>query len=204
MVPNPRDLVRQMLAQHGGKQEDLAEKLKVSQPTISRWLKGAEPRGPTWQKIVTEARERGLVPAEEQKRVKTAAKERFVTVPVVTWVSAGRLTDAAGTSQVESIGQIAVADLGEGDFIALKVTGTSMDRISPDGSIIIVNRAQKSPQENRPFVFAYRGEATYKLWRSSPARLEPSSTDPSNEPIFIDKRERLFVLGRVRRTILDL
>ncbi len=87
---------------------------------------------------------------------------------------------------------------------SLPVQGDSMDRISPEGSFIVVNRAERRLESNKPFVFAVRGEATYKLWRPDPPSLFPFSTNPNNEPIFPKRRRDWEVVGRVRRTVLDL
>lgn len=123
-------------------------------------------------------------------------------IPVVNWVSAGKLTEVVPTPASGRV--VYASDLDPGDYFALKVNGTSMDRLSPDGSIIIINRRETTPQRGKPYVFSIRGEASYKIWEADPPRLEPLSTDPSHKPTFINKKINLFVVGRVRRTILDL
>jgi SOS-response transcriptional repressor LexA len=197
-------VVGQLLPQFDGKQSELAKVLETTQPTVSRWLSGSEPEGPMRDRILALAEARGVLPSREQRRPKSASYNRFAIVPIVSWVSAGALANTAGMSQVDQIGEIAVADLGEGEFFALKVSGNSMDRISPESSIIIINRTQRMLQPGKPYVFAYKGETTYKLWRDKPPRLAPFSTDPANEPHFIEKRQGLYVLGRVRRSIINL
>lgn len=125
-------------------------------------------------------------------------------VPLLSWISAGRLADTDTQIQPGDVPLLAFTDLGRGDFFALKVHGDSMDRLSPDGSVIVINREDRELVPSKPFVFAVRGEATYKLWRPRPARLAPYSTNPSNEPIFVEDEEALEVVGRVKRTLLDL
>jgi SOS-response transcriptional repressor LexA len=200
---NIADIVRQLLAS-GIKQDDLARELKVTQPTVSRWLAGADPRGSKREQLLTFAQERGLLPTSLPAKLKAAPSSRFIMVPVITWISAGKLT--APTSQIPAIDvpMIPVGDLKGGEWFALRVSGTSMNRISPDNSIIIVNKTERSLQDGKAYVVSIRGEATYKIWRQHPARLEPFSTDPSNDPIFIDRRNTLEVVGRVRRSFIDL
>lgn len=41
----PKEMVDEITALTGWKQEEIAERLKISQPTISRWLKGADVKG---------------------------------------------------------------------------------------------------------------------------------------------------------------
>jgi SOS-response transcriptional repressor LexA len=125
-------------------------------------------------------------------------------VPLLDWVSAGRLVEPRSQIPVEDVPLLAFADLGRGDFFALRVGGDSMDRVSPDGSVIVVNRADKTPVAGKPYVFSYRGEATYKLWHAEPPYLAPFSTNPAHQPIFVKNKRSLEIVGRVRRTLLDL
>lgn len=159
-------------------------------------------RVPTVDRFITLARLLNRSPGAMIDGEDHAAEIPQRAVPLINWVSAGRLSEASPTPQSEKF--LYVSDLGQGDFFALQVKGTSMDRLSPEGSIIIVNRREVTPQRGKPYIFSIRGEATYKLWEPDPPRLEPSSTDVSNKAIFINKKIRLFVVGRVRRTILDL
>lgn len=126
------------------------------------------------------------------------------SVPLLSWVSAGKLADVHSQIPVEDVPLLAFADLGRGDFFALKVDGDSMDRVSPDGSTIVVNRAERTLIAGRCYVFSVRGQTTYKMWHADPVYLAPYSTNPANQPIFIKKKRDLGVIGRVRRTVLDL
>lgn len=127
-----------------------------------------------------------------------------IDVPLLSWVSAGRLADAESQIPVEDVPLLAFADLGRGDFFALRVSGDSMDRISPDGSIIVVNRADRELVPEKPYVFLHRGETTFKLWRANPDHLAPHSWSGANKPIFLKGKKEFEVIGRVRRTVLDL
>jgi SOS-response transcriptional repressor LexA len=143
---------------------------------------------------------------------RTAAERRtdeklppVTLVPLLDWVSAGRLAESRSQIPVEDVPLLAFADLGPGDWFALTVEGTSMDRVSPNGSKIVVNRMDRELVAGRPYVFWTREGATYKLWRpGDPVYLEPHSWDASNKPIFIKRRKDFEVVGRVRRTLLDL
>lgn len=128
----------------------------------------------------------------------------MVTVPLLSWVSAGKLAEPHAQIPVEDVPLLAFADLGRGEFFALKVQGDSMDRISPDGSIIVVDRTDKTPIAGKPYVFAVRGEISFKIWRPEPPRFAPLSTNPTHEAIFVKSKRDVEVIGRVRRTILDL
>lgn len=131
-----------------------------------------------------------------------------VWVPEISWVSAGRLTEPTADIPVADVPLLAFADLGRGDFFALRVQGDSMDRISPDGSVIIVNRADHTLIAGKCYVFYVAGKTTFKAWRpgraGEPPYLEPLTTNPvGNKPIFFKGKEPI-VIGRVYRSIIDL
>lgn len=134
-----------------------------------------------------------------------AEQSDLIRVPLLDSVSAGRLTAPTSQIPVEEVPLLAFADLGPGEFFATRVDGTSMDRLSPDGSIIIVNRRDRTLISGRCYLFAHRGETTYKRWQGGdPAYLEPYSTDVIHKPIFVHKKKDFEVIGRVKRTVLDL
>lgn len=123
-------------------------------------------------------------------------------VPIVSWVSAGLVArDDAGQ---DVLGHIRVPDIDQRDhWIALRVDGDSMDRISPPGSIIIVNTNDKKLVPNACYVIADSdSNVTYKRYRSNPARFEPVSTNPRHEPIFPDGEPE--IIGRVKKSIIDM
>ncbi len=104
----------------------------------------------------------------------------------------------------EIIGHVQEGELDpEGDWIALKVVGDSMDRISPPESVIFVDRKDKVLVPNACYVISSdNGEATYKRFRSNPMRFEPVSTNPVHEPIY-PSREPLIV-GRVKKSTIAM
>jgi SOS-response transcriptional repressor LexA len=134
------------------------------------------------------------------------APESFSRIPLLDKVATGKLKSPSSQIPVEDVPLLAFADLGRGAFFALTVEDDSMDRLSPNGSVIIVNHADRTLVAGRAYVISRRGEATFRLWRSDPPRFSPYSTNPIHEPIFVKSKpeaERL-VVGRVKRTMLDL
>lgn len=135
---------------------------------------------------------------------KERASTKIFEVPLLDSVTAGKLKTPSSQVPIEDVPLLAFADLGRGDWFALKVEGDSMDRYSPEGSIIVVNKADRDLINGRCYVFSLEGRVTYKVWRGGePPYLAPHSTNPDNAPIFFKKRD-LEVIGRVKRTVLDL
>lgn len=135
-----------------------------------------------------------------------SSASRITEVPVLDAVPAGKLSAPLSQIADEDIPRTPFADLGNGDFIALTVRGDSMDRISPDGSTILIDRSDRELVAGKAYVFSVRGEVTFKLFRNNPARLQPHSWNGVHEPRFVKSREEAerFVVGRVKRTVLDL
>lgn len=125
-----------------------------------------------------------------------------IRVPLLSWVSAGVMAFPDVSEEILDWVEEAGLNPG-GDWIALKVVGDSMDRISPPDSIIFVDRKDQVLVPNACYVISNGdGEATYKRFRPNPMRFEPVSTNSEHEPIY-PTREPLIV-GRVKKSILAM
>lgn len=128
------------------------------------------------------------------------------SVPIISWVQAGAPNLAELTEDAD---RIHLAGIPAGDWVAFRVEGDSMDRISPPGSVVVVNRRERQLFPNACYVVTDDDFAgTYKRFRPatdrSPARLEPVSTNPSHEPIFLQPGYEPRVIGRVRYSLLEM
>ena len=123
------------------------------------------------------------------------------SMPIISTVAAGKLSDPA--MQIEGDHQtIEIGGLPAGDYFATQVDGDSMDRLSPPGSTIIVDRAERDPLPGRRYIFVRRGKTTFKRFELDPIRLVPESTNPTHEPIYPKSEDEWLVIGRVRMTML--
>jgi len=179
-----------------------ARQVGTTQGTFSKWLAGTQsPNKRQWDRVVRaiekDPKSVGILPEIMAPGVQQ--------IPLISWVSAGGLIDA--NSQVPEVDspKMIFSGLGDGEFFALEVKGDSMDRFSPDGSVIVVDRRERDLNEGKPYIFWHRVEGTtFKLWQSDPDRLVPHSWNAANKPIFIKRKRDFAVIGRVRRTVLDL
>jgi len=131
-----------------------------------------------------------------------AGESTAVLIPVISTVAAGQLADPE-TQITGDFPTITLSGLEPGDYFATEVEGTSMNRISPPGSTIIVNRRETELIRGRRYIFSRRGKTTYKKYETNPARLEPETTDPEANPtIFPRSDDEWIVIGRVRVTLL--
>ena len=189
--PNQIAAVRKRV---GLKIEELAERAGLSTTYVWRMERGE--RNVSLKNLQKLADALGVAPSDliESKPV--------ADVPILSWVSAGMM--ARDDVQQDVVGEIRMSDLDpRGEWIALRVEGDSMDRISPPGSLILVDLTDKALVPNACYIITDGdSQATYKRFRSNPPRFEPVSTNPSHEPIFPDGEPA--VIGRVRRSLIDM
>lgn len=193
-------MLSEIMEATGWKQGELANRLGTTQPTLSRWMHGADPRGKHRDDI------RALAEEVLQAGVRAAPVIRGHYVPLISWVSAGAPKTPDAVEEIESAPRIYAPDLDpKGEWIALRVDGDSMDRISPPDSIIFVNMKDRRLVANACYVITNPddGAATYKRWRPNPNRWEPVSVNPEHEPLFVDG-DQPKVIGRVRKSVLSM
>ncbi|CAL77384.1 hypothetical protein; putative LexA, SOS-response transcriptional repressor domain fragment [Bradyrhizobium sp. ORS 278] len=210
-----RWLSEQLKARGRGARSALANHLGIRTDAISRMtnLDGAkENREISLAELIGmaeffEDEPPGLKEARSKaKDIRDRTEAKITRVPLLDTVPAGKLAAPMSQLPIDQVPLLAFADLGRGDFIALTVRGDSMDRISPESSTIIVNKADRTLVSNKAYVFCDRGEVTFKLWKPDPPRLAPLSTNPVHEPRYLKTKaeaERM-VVGRVKRSFLDL
>ena len=124
----------------------------------------------------------------------------IVRAPVISWVQAGELTEVSNLASFEAEDSIPVSHNRTSVF-ALKVAGTSMNRVAPPGSHIVVDYSDRHLIPGRYYVFRLDNSATFKVYRESPIRLEPDSTEP-HDTIFPDGE--MHVIGRVIAVVKPL
>jgi repressor LexA len=128
-------VIRALLERRGWNQEDLANRLKTTQATVSRWLAGAEPRGDKRDAIRQLATEVGIL--------EDGSTARNHIVPIMGRVGGGASIEpdfeqvpAEGVEQVEL--PYAISD----DLIGFRVVGDSMAPTYEEDAIIVVDREQ--------------------------------------------------------------
>jgi phage repressor protein C with HTH and peptisase S24 domain len=142
--------------------------------------------------------------AKEGSQIASASSSTL-DVPLISWVSAGNLSAPDAINDIRDAPRVSFPDLDSGgDWIALRVDGDSMDRISPPDSIIAVNLKDKRLVANACYVIADdAGGATYKRYRP-PGEWAPVSTNPEHQPMRHRAGQGPHIIGRVRKSILSM
>lgn len=192
--------IRQARKQRGMTQDDLAKATGgLSRNAVSMWEKDVTQPSTGNLKTLTRILGVDLLWITDGE---VSPQSDVRRVPIVSWVSAGRLSASDCVESWQDLPSVAAAGLPDGDWMALRVEGSSMDRVAPPGSLIFVNRRDRDLLPGRDYVFSTPEGATLKRWRANPSRLEPFSTFPEYETIFPEGQIK--VVGRVCRVQHDL
>jgi len=124
-------------------------------------------------------------------------------VPLIAWGSASQPFFQEGIVDFSDFPTVAAYDLPKGEWIALRVDGHSMNKISPHDSIILVNMADKELITNAYYIIMDEaGQVTYKRYRPHERpQFQPFSYQEIKPPALTGD---ITIIGRVRRTITDM
>ncbi len=122
-------------------------------------------------------------------------------VPVLSWVQAGKLAEAMDSQQVQDGAEKIPTYYKRDSLFALRVRGGSMNRVAPDGAVVLCDYEDRSLTDGRCYIFRVDGDATFKRYRANPDRLEPDSVEAGHIAIFPSRG--LEVVARVVRVIID-
>jgi repressor LexA len=113
--------------------------------------------------------------------------------PIIGRIAAGNWRAAIQ----EPMGFTKAFDKGGPNTFGLEVDGDSMDRFCPAGAIIAVDPDDRRLVDGGLYaVINDIDDATFKVFRSEPARLEPASHNSVHEPIYIGS-DTVNVIGRI-------
>ena len=124
-------------------------------------------------------------------------------VPLISWISAGEMVDQDCVTDTSVFSVVTTYNLPEGEWIALRVDGTSMNKISPPDSIIFVNTHDRRLVANGCYVIIDEsGKATYKRYR--PTEMPPWQSASYEKIVPQSLEGAIKVIGRVRRSVIDM
>lgn len=177
-------------------QAEIAERLGVSVPQVSRWENGVDNVPSTRLRSFAKAYEASLgeLFGDEPEHNTPEGMIPTVPVPMLGEVPAGNWREVLRMSSRF----IPVSAQGvPSSAYALKVDGDSMDKIAKSGATIIVDPTDLDLFDRSLFVVRNSaGETTFKQYLDGPARLVPCSTNPDHKVIPLGSEE-ISILGRV-------
>jgi transcriptional regulator with XRE-family HTH domain len=184
------DRLRALRKRQGLSRRALAERVGCAESYITKLERGERRLKAEWiQKLA-----RGL--GVESKDFFTNGMDEgpdLVLAPIVGWSSAGAPAEA-----VEQIAEDYVPIPYKASSVrAVRNVGHSMNRVAPDGAILVFDYEDKELVDKKLYLFRIDGETTFKRYRSSdgPKRLEPDSTLPEYKTLY--PIGEIDVIGRV-------
>ncbi len=177
-------------------QAELATRLGVSQPTVANWESGIhDPRQMMLAKIA-EALEvplgwlgSGERSAEERDKTASAAYLRrgLYHVPIVEVNEAITYLNREQFDLHELATDYIPVTSGSETLLAFFVNDAAMNLVFPGNTLAVVDYHHRIPVDG-DIVLMKRSDdkAVLRRWRANPARLEPYSSDPSHETIYVD------------------
>lgn len=133
--------LRAIMKATGWRQTQLAERLSVTQATVSRWFSGSEPEGARRDAI--------LALYDEFVEAGPKALDHGDIVKIVGYIGAGaEIMPEFEQVPPEGLDQVHVPFPLPDDMIALEVRGDSMLPVYKDGHVVIVYREQKKPVQS--------------------------------------------------------
>lgn len=179
--------IRARMRERGYNQGDLANLIGIDPTAVSKRLTGKRPfKHAEMMKIEAWLGYDGTAD--------TLASAAVRMVPVIGQVAASTYREAVQ----EPLGHIPVPGASQGNLVALKVQGDSMDLEIEDGGTIIVDMDDKALFPGRLYVVMNGdNETTFKQFDLDPARLVPRSTNPAHSVILIGDGQPFTVFGRV-------
>lgn len=141
---------------------------------------------------------------ESSKEASIDAHQEVVSAPLISLVQAGNVRKPDHVERFEEAPRVYAHGLDpKGEWIALRVEGDSMDRISPPDSVIFVNVRDRKLVPNACYVIQdEHGGASYKRYRDN--RWEAVSAHGQYKPYIVKGGRGPRIIGRVRKTTLDM
>lgn len=124
-------------------------------------------------------------------------------LPFVDWAAVGLYADPqrpleGGRQLGEQFGRWPAG------YFATRASDDAMNRLAPAGSYIVVDRNDRDLVEGRCYLGVLDGREIFRKWAGDPHRAEPYSNDPAFKTEFLSPHRRWQIIGRVRRTVLDI
>lgn len=121
-------LIRAIMSAAKFNQTQLAKRLKVTQPTVSRWLKGTKPDLGQHQRILSEATRLGLGQAEPAFEAEAPDETEPPIVKVVGYVGAGAAAHFYAVQQGE-LDEVPAPEGATQDTVAVEIRGSSLGEL---------------------------------------------------------------------------
>jgi repressor LexA len=186
--------LKELRKQYHLKQNDLAQKLGISQGTLSCWENGRyEPDTESLQKIAK------IFNVSIDFLLGQDNKKSGIRIPVLGKVQAGIPVDAI--QEILDYEEISQKMAAQGEFFALQIRGSSMEPRMYEGDVVIVRKQSDVDNGAVAVVLVNNNDATVKRVMKHENGITLISFNDSFEPIFYSNSDianmPVTILGKV-------
>lgn len=177
--------IKELRAQKGIKQTELAKVLSVSQAALSGYETGKyEADLATYKKI---AEYFGVSVDYLLGGSEKSSKSDAIRIPVLGRVAAGIPIEAI--EEIIDYEELDAEEYGHGEYFGLKIAGQSMEPKISDGDVVIVRRQPDVESGEIAVVLVNGYDATVKRIKKSPQGVTLIPSNPAYEPMYYSNEE---------------
>ncbi len=192
--------IRKYRLQHGMKQVELCKSLGITQGALSGWENGHyEPDISSLHKL---AEIFSTTVDDILGRTTSVQAKNVLRIPVYGQVAAGIPIEAI--TDIEDYEELNLDTYRDGEYIALRIHGHSMEPRMMEGDVVIVRLQDDVDSGDTAIVMANGDEATCKKIKKTPEGVFLMSTNPSYEPMFYSNKEIMNLPVRVLGKVVEL
>jgi len=186
--------IRRARTRQGLSQTELAQRVRVSQPTIANWEQDSHaPRMGAPERVaeILGVETSWLMNGGDKRNGHAAGSFLAMPIrqaPLFDWPDADHVFDP---KRLEPRDYFAIATRCETCF-ALSLHDPAVNAAFPEGSIVIFDGAPQHMADGDFHLFSVDGRYMVRRWRSTPERLQPSALNGDYETIFLDRTPRSF------------
>jgi len=187
-------------------QSDLAARLGVTQPAIANWESGVhDPRRLMLAKLADtldvslDWLASGARSALEADKHPAAAYLRrpMHHAPVITFQDAARFLDNFNEDPHSFAEDYIPVTSGSDKVFALFVTDDEMRLVFPQGTLVVIDYADRSPADGAFCLAVIDGAPVIRRWRVNPDRLETYSGDKNPQTDFVASPDTVIGCARI-------
>ncbi|MEM8987576.1 MAG: helix-turn-helix domain-containing protein [Pseudomonadota bacterium] len=186
--------IRQARKNIGFSQTDLADRLKVSQPTVANWESGAhDPRRIMQTKIADTLGVKrdwlasGQMDSDNAKPYSTAYVRRpIIHTPLISWENAAGASANGGFDPYPMAEEFIPVTAKSTNLFALFMEDEAMNLAFPRDTLVVIDYENVKAVDGGFVLASVQGQAVLRRWRDTPPRLEPYSSNPNHDTIYAD------------------
>lgn len=189
--------IKELRLKAGLSQEQVADRMGTSQQHVQRMEVGGQRLNTDHMQALAD-----IFDVQPVEILIDLTATELIRAPLVDEIQAGAFVEAAGDVEKRDLADVdrwVRVNYRKPTKFALQVRGDSMDRVLPEGGIVVVDYSVRSLETGELGVFRSDGRATFKRIqrRGDEEWLEPDSNNPRHGPIFPEEGYLVEIIGRV-------